>query len=117
MALGEDWHYYYKYYDGYQWNPSEQDWSAKGGDFSSAPSVVSWGENRTSFPMYSNTLNSSCRTPPVVLLVKLMSMLTSGLDIYGVTSDHQLGHQTWYGTGWYPDFAAWETLGGNLTYH
>ena len=46
VALGSDGAYYYKYWDGSQWQPSEADFIAKGGEFSSSPSVVSWGENR-----------------------------------------------------------------------
>lgn len=36
------------------------------------------------------------------------------LDIWGVDSDDQLAHQTWYGSGWYPDYASWEVLGESL---
>lgn len=36
------------------------------------------------------------------------------LDIFGVTTDNQLGHQTWYGSGWYPGSNEWEKLGGPL---
>jgi hypothetical protein len=82
----DDRQYHYKYWDGYQWNPSGEGWSSKKGSFASAPSVVSWGKDR--------------------------------LDIYGVwdeAGDHQLAHQTWYGSGWYPEFDVWEKLGGNLT--
>ena len=37
VALGEDKGYHYKYFDGSNWS----DWIAKGGNFSSAPSLVS----------------------------------------------------------------------------
>lgn len=78
----DDQQYYYKYWDGSQWNPSGKEWSSKKGNFASAPSVVSWGKDR--------------------------------LDIYGVggLGSSQLTHQTWYGSGWYPGFDAWEELGG-----
>jgi len=62
-----------------------KDWYPKGGDFISAPSVVSWVKDAD-----------------------------QRLDIFGVTSDNQLGHQTWYGSGWYPGSNEWEKLGGPL---
>ena len=37
VALGADHEYHYKYFDGSNWS----DWFAKGGNFSSAPSLVS----------------------------------------------------------------------------
>ena len=46
VALGTDGSYYYKYWDGSQWQPSAEDFIRKGGSFSSSPAVVSWGENR-----------------------------------------------------------------------
>ena len=46
VALGTDGAYYYKYWDGSQWQPSVDGFISKGGDFSSSPEVVSWGENR-----------------------------------------------------------------------
>ena len=77
---------YYKYYDGSQWNPSGQDMTSKGGKFTSLPAVVSWDANR--------------------------------LDIWGVmegeNQSSDLAHQTWYGSGWYPDFAGWEILGEGM---
>lgn len=36
--------YVYKYWDGYQWNPSHDGWSLKGGKFVSEPALSSWGE-------------------------------------------------------------------------
>lgn len=46
VVLGTDGQYYYKYYDGSQWQPSETEFISKGGNFLSSPAVVSWGENR-----------------------------------------------------------------------
>ena len=46
VALGEDGAYYYKYWDGSQWQPSVDGFIWKGGNFRSSPEVVSWGENR-----------------------------------------------------------------------
>ena len=46
VALGTDGAYYYKYWDGSQWQPSDKGFISKGGDFASSPAVVSWGENR-----------------------------------------------------------------------
>lgn len=46
VALGEDGAYYYKYWDGYQWNPTDNTLFPKGGKFSSLPTLVSWGVNR-----------------------------------------------------------------------
>ncbi len=46
VALGTDGAYYYKYFDGSQWQPSTSDFVAKAGNFTSSPAVVSWGENR-----------------------------------------------------------------------
>ena len=46
VVLGTDDAYYYKYWDGSQWQPSEKEFIAKGGNFSSSPTVASWGENR-----------------------------------------------------------------------
>ena len=46
VALGTDGAYYYKFWDGYQWQPSETEFISKGGKFSSSPAVLSWGENR-----------------------------------------------------------------------
>lgn len=40
----EDTQYYYKYWDGSQWQPSVTDWFPKGGDCASAPALVSRGE-------------------------------------------------------------------------
>ena len=68
------------------WDGSKwSDWSCHGGSFSSPPSIVSWEKNAA-----------------------------QRLDIFGVTSDSQLGHQTWWGQGWYPEWNQWETLGGDL---
>ena len=46
VALGTDGGYYYKYWDGSQWQPSEKGFISKGGRFVSAPAVVSWGKDR-----------------------------------------------------------------------
>ena len=46
VALGTDGAYYYKFYDGSKWQPSEDSFIAKGGSFASSPSVVSWGVDR-----------------------------------------------------------------------
>ena len=46
VALGTDGAYYYKYWDGSQWQPSATEFLSKGGDFKTSPEVVSWGENR-----------------------------------------------------------------------
>lgn len=37
--------YAYKYWDGFQWNPSLDGWVSKGGNFASEPAVTSWGEH------------------------------------------------------------------------
>jgi len=36
------------------------------------------------------------------------------LKSFGITEDSQLGHQTWYGSGWYPE-SGFEKLGGEYT--
>lgn len=36
--------YVYKYWDGSQWNPSQEEWMSKGGDFASEPVLSSWGD-------------------------------------------------------------------------
>ena len=46
VAMGTDNAYYYKFWDGGQWQPSETEFYPKGGSFASSPAVVSWGENR-----------------------------------------------------------------------
>lgn len=46
VALGTDGAYYYKYWDGSQWQPSAKGFIPKGGEFASAPAVVSWGKDR-----------------------------------------------------------------------
>lgn len=125
--MGEDSQYYYKYYDGSQWNPdeeAEEAWYVKNGSFSSAPSVVSWGENRKYSPNNNRLLVSvtllvfPAMAANIPLQCSANHKVTSsflGLDIYGVTTDAQLAHQTWYGSGWWPAYASWEILGGNLT--
>src|SRR6202044_569266 len=40
---------YYQYWDGFQWQPSITDWFPKGGDFASAPALVSLGEGNLNF--------------------------------------------------------------------
>lgn len=82
VALGKDGGYWYKYWDGSQWNPTDNTLYPKGGQFASVPTVVSWGVER--------------------------------LDIFGVMAEGgELGHQTWYGSGWYPDWG-FEKLGGDF---
>ncbi|KAI4213352.1 MAG: hypothetical protein LQ351_004093 [Letrouitia transgressa] len=61
------------------------DWSSHGGDFNSSPSINSWQKDAA-----------------------------QRLDIFGVKSNGQLGHQTWWGQGWYPEYDQWEELGGDL---
>lgn len=46
VVLGTDGAYYYKYWDGSQWQPAETTFNPKGGNFTSSPSVVSWSANR-----------------------------------------------------------------------
>ncbi|ERF72593.1 hypothetical protein EPUS_02875 [Endocarpon pusillum Z07020] len=46
---GDDRQYYYKYWDGAQWLPSVSDWHPKGGDFASAPALVSLGAGNLNF--------------------------------------------------------------------
>ena len=46
---GDDAQYYYKYWDGTQWQPSVTDWYPKGGDFMTAPTLVSLGEGNLNF--------------------------------------------------------------------
>ena len=45
----DDTQYSYKYWDGLQWQPSITDWFPKGGDFASAPAIVSLGEGNLNF--------------------------------------------------------------------
>jgi len=45
----DDTQYYYKYWDGLQWQPSITDWFPKGGDFASAPALISLGEGNLNF--------------------------------------------------------------------
>jgi hypothetical protein len=51
---GDDTQYYYKYWDGSQWQPSDTEWFPKGGDFASAPALVSLGEGNLNFFGVSN---------------------------------------------------------------
>ena len=46
LALGEDNSYYYKFWDGSQWNPTDATLYQKAGNFSSVPALASWGVNR-----------------------------------------------------------------------
>ena len=46
VVLGSDGAYYYKYWDGSQWQPSVTEFISKGGEFSTSPEAVSWSENR-----------------------------------------------------------------------
>lgn len=46
VALAKDNSYYYKYWDGNQWNPTDNTLYPKGGNFSSLPTLASWGVNR-----------------------------------------------------------------------
>ena len=74
-------------FDENQWQPSVDSWYDKGGSFASAPSVVSWIKDAN-----------------------------QRFDIFGITPDGNLAHQTWYGSGWYPGPDSWETLGGGLAF-
>lgn len=84
VALGSDKGYYYKFWDGSQWRPQL-------GDEGSVDAVYPKG-------------GSFVSTPAVV------SWGPNRLDIFGTTDAGQLGHQTWYGSGWYPEWG-FENLG------
>lgn len=85
VALGASKGYYYKFWDGHQWRPQP-------GDEGSENAVYPKGGSFTT-------------TPAVV------SWGPNRLDIFGITDQSELGHQTWYGTGWYPEWG-FENLGG-----
>ena len=87
VALGSDGQYYYKFYDGSQWRPAA-------GDEGSKEALYPKGGSFKSVP-------------------SLVSWGENRLDIYGVLDDATLGHQTWYGSGWYPGWG-FERLGGWL---
>ncbi|KAL9609357.1 MAG: hypothetical protein Q9167_005865 [Letrouitia subvulpina] len=74
------------YYHLYWDGTKWSDWSSHGGDFASSPSINSWQKNAA-----------------------------QRLDIFGITSKGALGHQTWWGQGWYPEFNQWEELGEYLS--
>ena len=87
VARGEDGGYYYKFWDGSSWRPNYGDEGSNGG-------LYPKGGNFKSSP-------------------SLVSWGDNRLDIYGVTAKGTLGHQTWYGSGWYPEWG-FEELGGTL---
>ena len=82
---GDDGQYYHIHTipegDDFAWS----DWSCHGGNFSSAPEIISPQDNAT-----------------------------QRLDVFGVTSDDELVHQMWDGEVWYPGLDQWETLGSVL---
>lgn len=79
--------FYYKFYDGKAWRPQVRGFSSK------SPSV------------------SFSSDPSVV------SWGENRLDIFGVTDDRELVHQTWTGQSWYPGNTEWEELAsGSATF-
>ena len=84
VALGADKGYYYKFWDGSQWRPQK-------GDEGSVNEVYPKGGSFASLPA-------------------VVSWGANRLDIFGETDSGQLGHQTWYGSGWYPEWG-FENLG------
>ncbi|CAF9936654.1 MAG: hypothetical protein HETSPECPRED_010407 [Heterodermia speciosa] len=78
----------HKWFDGYQWGPSNDALEALGVfDLSSAPTAISWGANR------------------------------SDIFVVGYPPNTYLYHKYWDGHQWGPHETDWENLGGDLFYY
>jgi hypothetical protein len=120
---------YHKYWDGSQWS----DWEDFGGPLHGTVAATSWGPNRIDIVGWGrddghyhykywdghqwnpSAEGWSSKAGKFVSSPSVVSWGQDRLDIYGIWDDNQLAHQTWYGTGWYPEYAEWEKLGGSLT--
>jgi hypothetical protein len=119
---------YHKFWDGTNWQPSQDGWEALNGTFSSPPAVASWGPNRLDvfglgagnqiFHKFWDgsswepsggweSLGGTFNTAPAVV-----SWGPNRLDVFGLGADGQLYHKAWDGSNWKPSFTGWESLGG-----
>ena len=119
---------YHIFYDGYQWSPFEN----FGGDkLLGAAAATSWSENRIDIVVrggagknywYKYWDGQAWRPDAAGWYNKgegykfgsdpnVASWGENRLDIVGLDDAGKLLHQTWYGSGWYPDSAEWEVLG------
>ncbi|KAL8733489.1 MAG: hypothetical protein Q9166_002116 [cf. Caloplaca sp. 2 TL-2023] len=116
----------HQYYDGSQWQPSAGSLESLGGLLVSAPSVVSRGKDRLDVfavghlgdvlhlywdgNQWSEWEKISFGTGPLFgpsTALVVSSWGENRLDVYGITGDNLLYHNSWYGYSW----SIWKFLG------